>query len=188
MHCSSFNEFRNKNLDNLDIVLNYFNVDNHSVNDETSGNNSSIDCLSNSNNVNNNGVNENFGVNNLSVNASSNNRSKIKCTKVFNFLLGGRRNNNNNKTEWENLCKCQLKSGNLSEIPFLAKTAAFFNSIMPIVTGQRWSLINSHSTKVTKSANAENTVRQASSASVHIRAYAHATERNRDSLSGSQTQ
>ena len=58
---------------------------------------------------------------------------------------------------------------------------------MPIVIGQRWPLINSHSTKVTKSANAENTVRQASSANDHISAYAHATERNRNSLSGSQT-
>ncbi|OUM58407.1 hypothetical protein PIROE2DRAFT_16316, partial [Piromyces sp. E2] len=86
--------------------------------------------------------------------------SNRKCSKVFNFLFGGRRNNNRNKIEWENLCKYQLKSGSLSNIPFLAKTAAFFN----------------------KSANADNTVRQASSAN------AHATERNRNSLSGSQTQ
>ncbi|OUM67979.1 hypothetical protein PIROE2DRAFT_4394 [Piromyces sp. E2] len=42
--------------------------------------------------------------------------------------------------------------------------------------------------KVTKSANADNIVRQASSANDHISAYAHATERNRKTLSGSQTQ
>ena len=126
-----------------------------------------------------------MSVNNLSVRCR-NITSNSKRSEVFNFLLGGRRNNNNNN-EWDNLYKCQLKSGNLSEIPFLAKTAAFLNSVMPIVIGQRWPLINSHSTKVTKSANAENTVRQARSAGVHINRYAHATERNRDSLSGSQT-
>ncbi|OUM69542.1 hypothetical protein PIROE2DRAFT_66795, partial [Piromyces sp. E2] len=103
---------------------------------------------------NNDSINENLSVNNLSVNnlsvnRSSINRSKRKCSKIFNFLLGGRRSNNSNKTEWENLCIQQ---------------------------------------KVTKSANADNTVRQASSANDNISAYAHATERNRNSLSGSQTQ
>ncbi|OUM64430.1 hypothetical protein PIROE2DRAFT_8819 [Piromyces sp. E2] len=58
-----------------------------------------------------------------------------KCALTQNHL-GGRRNNNKNKTEWENLCKHQLKSGSLSDIPFLAKTAAFFNTIIPIVSGQ----------------------------------------------------
>ncbi|OUM67281.1 hypothetical protein PIROE2DRAFT_5343, partial [Piromyces sp. E2] len=124
----------------------------------------------------------------LSVNRSSINRSNRKCSKVFNFLLGGRGNNNRNQIEWENLCKYQFKSGSLSDIPFLAKTAAFFNIVMPIVSGQRWSVINRYSTKVTKSANADNTVRQASSANEHISAYAHATERNRKTLSGVQTQ
>ncbi|OUM69602.1 hypothetical protein PIROE2DRAFT_2470, partial [Piromyces sp. E2] len=57
-----------------------------------------------------------------------------------------------------------------------------------IVSGQRWSVINRYLTKVTKSANTDNTVRQASSANDHISAYAHATEKNRNSLSGSQTQ
>jgi len=139
---------------------------------------------------NNNGVSENLSVNNLSVNNLSVNScrnitSNSKRSEVFNFLLGGRRNNNNNN-EWENLCKCQFKSGNLSEIPFLAKTAAFLNSVMPIIIGLRWPLINSHSITVTKSANTENTVGQARSARVHISAYAHSTERNRNSLSGSQ--
>ncbi|OUM58943.1 hypothetical protein PIROE2DRAFT_67712, partial [Piromyces sp. E2] len=103
------------------------------------------------------------------VNRSSiNNRSKRKCFKVFNFLLGGRRNNNRNKTEWENRCKYQLKSSSLSNVPFLAKTAAFFNKVIPIVSGQRWSIINRYSIKVTKSTNADNTVRPASSANDHI--------------------
>ena len=183
LNCSSFDENRSKTLDYVDSVLSYFNVDSRNVHGENSGNSSNCE--------NNNGVNDNLSVNNLSVNnlsvnSCSNITSNSKRSKVFNFLLGGRRNNNNNN-EWENLCKCQLKSGNLSEIPFLAKTAAFLDSVMPIVIGQRWPLINRHSTKVTKSANAENTVRQARSARVHISAYAHATERNRNSLSGSQT-
>ncbi|OUM63359.1 hypothetical protein PIROE2DRAFT_67405, partial [Piromyces sp. E2] len=61
---------------------------------------------------------------------------KRKCSKVFNFLLGGKRNNNRNKTEWENLCKYQFKSDSVSDIPFLAKTAAFPDKTMPIVSGQ----------------------------------------------------
>ncbi|OUM69089.1 hypothetical protein PIROE2DRAFT_66853 [Piromyces sp. E2] len=59
---------------------------------------------------------------------------------------------------------------------------------MPIVSGQRWSVINRYSTKVTKSANADNTEKQANSANNHISAYTHATERNRNSLTGCQTQ
>ena len=180
LNCSSFDDARNKNLDYLDSVLSYFNVDSdsHNVHSDNSGNISHCE--------NNNGVNENLSVNNLSVNNLSVN-SESKRSKVFNFLLGGRRNNNNNSNEWKNLCNHQLKVGNSSDVPFLAKTAAFLNSVMPIVIGQRWPLINSHSIKVTKSANAENTVRQARSAGDHINRYAHATERNRDSLSGSQT-
>ncbi|OUM68350.1 hypothetical protein PIROE2DRAFT_66936, partial [Piromyces sp. E2] len=57
---------------------------------------------------------------------------------------------------------------------------------MPIVSGQRWSVIRRYSTKVTKSANVGHTVRQTSSANDPISAYAHATERNRKTLSGSQ--
>ncbi|OUM59628.1 hypothetical protein PIROE2DRAFT_67663, partial [Piromyces sp. E2] len=132
-------------------------------------------------------VNENLSVNNLSVNRYSNNRSKRKDSKVFNFILSGR-NNNRNKIERKNLCNYQFKSGNLSDIPFLAKTAAFFNKLLPIVSDQRWSVINKYSTKIIKSANADNTVRQASSANDHISAYVayvHATERNRNSLTGS---
>ncbi|OUM65066.1 hypothetical protein PIROE2DRAFT_7954 [Piromyces sp. E2] len=84
-----------------------------------------------------------------------------------------------NKIEWKNLCKYQLKYGSSSDIPFLAKTAAFFNIKMPIVSGQRCSVINRYSSKVNKNANNDNTVRRASSANDHISVYAHDTERNR---------
>ncbi|OUM59343.1 hypothetical protein PIROE2DRAFT_67694, partial [Piromyces sp. E2] len=46
---------------------------------------------------------------------------------------------------------------------------------MPIVSGQRWSVINRYSTKITKNANVDNTVRPASSANDYISAYVHAT-------------
>ncbi|OUM59339.1 hypothetical protein PIROE2DRAFT_15165 [Piromyces sp. E2] len=109
--------------------------DSRNVNSENSGNisgnnsseiglnNSSNEISNNSDSVNENLSVNNLSVNNLSVNRSSINRSNRKCSKVFNFLLGGRRKYNRNKIEWENLCKYQLKSGSLSDIPFLAKTA-----------------------------------------------------------------
>ncbi|OUM70112.1 hypothetical protein PIROE2DRAFT_66732, partial [Piromyces sp. E2] len=105
-------------------------------------------------------VSGNLNVNNLSVNNLGVNRSSI---------------NKSNR-------KC-------SKIyHFLTKIAAFFNTIIPIVSGQRWSVIRKYSIKITKSTNADNTVKQASSTNDPISAYAHATERNRNSLSGSQTQ
>ncbi|OUM63778.1 hypothetical protein PIROE2DRAFT_9643 [Piromyces sp. E2] len=187
--------------DNCDESLEHWLLNcSRNVNSENSGNISgnnsgeiglnilSHEISNNSDSVNENLSVNNLSINNLSVNRFSINRSNRKCSKVFNFLLGGRRNNNRNQIEWENLCKYQFKSGSLSDIPFLAKTAALFNKVIPIVSGQRWLVINRYSTKVTKSANADNTVRQASSANDHISAYAHATERNRNSLSGSQTQ
>jgi hypothetical protein len=85
--------------------------------------------------------------------------------QIFHFLLGGRRYSNRNVTEWKNLCNCQIKSSNLSETPFLVKTAVLLNLIMPVVSGLQWSLINKHSTKVT---NADKTVRRVRSTSDHI--------------------
>ncbi|OUM58738.1 hypothetical protein PIROE2DRAFT_15914 [Piromyces sp. E2] len=116
LNCSTFNEIRNDINNNLDIIRSFFNSDSRNNSSEIGLNNSSHEISNNSDSV-----NENLSVNNLSVNNSSVNRS------IFNFLLGGRRNNNRNQIEWENLCKYQLKSGSLSDIPFLAKTAAFFN-------------------------------------------------------------
>ncbi|OUM60240.1 hypothetical protein PIROE2DRAFT_14057 [Piromyces sp. E2] len=96
----------------------------------------------------------NISGNNSMYNRSSINRSNRKCSNVFNFLLGGRRNNNRNQIEWGKICvNTKLKSGSLSDIPFLTKTAAFFNKVMPIIlflASQRWSVINRYSTKVTK--------------------------------------
>jgi len=85
------------------------------------------------------------------------------CEKVFNFLLGGRSINKSTR-EWEDLFKCQMKSGAYSDTPFLVVTAALLQSIIPIAIGQQLSLFNrfkSNRTTATKSVNAEETVRQA---------------------------
>jgi len=66
-----------------------------------------------------------------------------------------------------NLFKRQMKSGVYSDTPFLV-TEALLQTIISIVISQQWSLFNrfkSNRTNTTKSANAEETVRQASRAS-----------------------
>ena len=84
---------------------------------------------------------------------------------MFNFLLGGRSISNSTR-EWEDLFKCQMKSGAYSDTPFLVVTAVLHQSIIPIAIGQQWSLFNRFkSNRTTKSVNAEETVRQASRAS-----------------------
>jgi len=63
--------------------------------------------------------------------------------------------------EWNDLCKCQLKPGSLTDIPFLVRPSALLNHIMPIVSNHLWSLFNRHrKTDLTKRVNAENAVRQ----------------------------
>ena len=62
------------------------------------------------------------------------------CEKVFNFLLGGRSINNSTR-EWEDLFKCQMKSGAYSDTPFLVVTAVLLQSIIPIAIGQQWSFV-----------------------------------------------
>ncbi|OUM67598.1 hypothetical protein PIROE2DRAFT_4885 [Piromyces sp. E2] len=103
---SSFGEISNDVFNNLDIVHSFFNSDSRNVNSENSGNNSENnsseiglnnshnEISNNSDNVNENLSVKNSSVNNLSVYRSGNNRSKRKCSKVFNFLFGGKLNNN----------------------------------------------------------------------------------------------
>jgi len=65
--------------------------------------------------------------------------------------------------------KCQMRSSAYSDTPFLVVTAALLQLIIPIAIGQQWSLLNrfnSNRTTTTKSGNAEETVRQASRASI----------------------
>ena len=58
-----------------------------------------------------------------------------------------------------------MKSGAYSDTPLLVVTAALLQSIISIAVGQQWPLFNrfkSNRTTITKSVNAEETVRQAS--------------------------
>jgi len=58
---------------------------------------------------------------------------------------------------------CQLKPGSLTDIPFLVRTSALLNHIMPVVSDHLRSLFNRHrKTDLTKRVNAENAVRQSS--------------------------
>jgi len=173
-----YNAFYRDNLTN-DIVNSnndYSNSINNNSNNSNSNNRNSNN--SNSNNRNSNNSNSNISFSNISNSIISNVSNSIEnnvyidssvCEKVFNFLLGGRSINNSTR-EWEDLFKCQMKSGAYSDTPFLVVTAALLQSIIPIAIGQQWSLFNrfkSNSTTTTKSVNAEETVRQASRASAN---------------------
>ena len=143
--CPFFNTIRRKFSDKFQLLINFLY-------------NSSPNSNSSSNNIINNFSNVSVNENNMYINSSV-------CIKMFNFLLGGRSFNNSTR-EWNDLFKCQLKSGTYSDIPFLVVTAALLQSIMPIAIGQQWSMFNRFkSTNTTKSVNADNTVRQASRAS-----------------------
>ena len=171
-----YNAFYRGNLTN-DIVNsnNYYSNSNNSNSNNSNSNNSNSNN-SNSNNSNSNNSNSNNSFSNISNSIISNFSNSIEnnvhvdssvCEKVLNFLLGGRSINNSTR-EWKNLFKCQLKSGAYSDTPFFVVTAALLQSITPIAIGQQWSLFNrfkSNRTTITKSVNAEETVRQASRAS-----------------------
>jgi len=81
---------------------------------------------------------------------------------VYYFLFGGKKKFNSiGDREWNDLCKCQLKPGSLTDIPFLVRTSALLNHITPIVSNHLRSLFNRHRiTDLTKRVNAENAVRQ----------------------------
>ena len=68
-------------------------------------------------------------------------------------------------SELKEICKGQLGKVTFDEIPLLVHTSALLHKIMPIACDRLRSLFNRHKTNLTKSVNAENTVRQASRAS-----------------------
>jgi len=72
-----------------------------------------------------------------------------------------KKNNSIGDREWIDLCKCQLKSGSLTDNPFLVRTSALLNHIMPVVSDHLRSLFNRHrKADLTKRVNAKNAVRQ----------------------------
>ena len=75
------------------------------------------------------------------------------------YILSGKKKFNSiGDREWNDLCKCQLKPGSLTSIPFLLMNE---NHTMPIVSDHLRSLFKRHrKTDLTKRVNAENSVRQ----------------------------
>jgi len=54
---------------------------------------------------------------------SNSDESSSSWRGVYYFLLGGKKNFNSIvDREWNDLCKCQLKPGSLTDIPFLVRT------------------------------------------------------------------
>ncbi len=87
--------------------------------------------------------------------------------RVYNFLLGGRDAeiiDLTYKTEWDILFNNQIISGNYSKIPFLVRSADLLTEIMPKASTRQGLLFRRYKCKLTRSVNADNTVRQASRA------------------------
>ncbi|ORX85590.1 hypothetical protein BCR32DRAFT_290574 [Anaeromyces robustus] len=61
--------------------------------------------------------------------------------------------------EWECLFKCQTESGTYSKSPFLLRSAALLNDIMPVVCKRQHILFNKFKTNLSKNVNANNTVK-----------------------------
>ncbi|ORX82290.1 hypothetical protein BCR32DRAFT_292737 [Anaeromyces robustus] len=86
--------------------------------------------------------------NNMRINCISNidilgNKKLVNRYSIYIFLIDGRDygfsdriNNSPYKKEWECLFKCQTESGTYSKSPFLLRSAALLNDIMPVVLGQ----------------------------------------------------
>jgi len=174
--CPFFNHIRSKVNDIIIFLYNAFNRGNLTNDIINSNNYNSNSNSSNSNykNINNSISNNSYSnisnsiINNIS-NSIENNVYVDSCVyeKMFNFLLR-ERSINNSTNEWKDLFKCQMKSGAYSDTTFLVVTAALLQSIIPIAIGQQWSLFNrfkKNRTTTTMSVNAEETLRQVSSAS-----------------------
>jgi len=91
----------------------------------------------------------------------------VSWYRLYNFLLGGRDADKidlNYKMEWDILFKNQIISGDYSKPPFLVRSAALFTEIMPRASARQGLLFRKCKRKLTRSVNAENSVRQASRA------------------------
>ncbi|ORX85348.1 hypothetical protein BCR32DRAFT_276384 [Anaeromyces robustus] len=114
--------------------------------------------------------------NNMRINSLSNidilgNKKIVNRYSIYIFLIGGRDygfsdriNNITYKKEWECLFKCQTESGTYSKSPFLLRSAALLNDIMPVVCKRQHILFNKFKTNLSRNVNADNTVGQPSRA------------------------
>ncbi|ORX54354.1 hypothetical protein BCR32DRAFT_295123 [Anaeromyces robustus] len=114
--------------------------------------------------------------NNMRFNCISNidilgNKKIVNRYSIYIFLIGGRDygfsdriNDSPYKMEWECLFKCQTESGTYSKSPFLLRSAALLNDIMPVVCKRQHILFNKFKTNLSRNVNADNTVGQPSRA------------------------
>ncbi|ORX64763.1 hypothetical protein BCR32DRAFT_286869 [Anaeromyces robustus] len=82
----------------------------------------------------------------------------------WDYGFSDRINNSPYKMEWECLFKCQTESGIYSKSPFLLRSAALLNDIMPVVCKRQHILFNKFKTNLSRNVNADNTVGQPSRA------------------------
>ncbi|ORX82115.1 hypothetical protein BCR32DRAFT_4178 [Anaeromyces robustus] len=83
--------------------------------------------------------------------------------RINNIVKGYKSSNNSPyKKEWECLFKCQTESGTYSKSPFLLRSAALLNDIMPVVCKRQHILFNKFKINLSRNVNADNTVGQPS--------------------------
>ena len=169
LKCPMFNYHRSKYLCLTDTSLNNNsrinsdnNVDNES-NNECNNTRELVNVTNSDNNENSESSNNFISIMTRGSNFNSD-ESSSNWRGVYYFLLGVKgKFNSIGDREWNDLCKCQLKHGSLTDVPFLVRTSALLNHIMPIVSDHLRFLFNRHrKTDLTKRVNAENAVRQSS--------------------------
>jgi len=98
------------------------------------------------------------------VSNSNSDESSSNWHGVYYFLHGGKKKINSiGDREWNDLSNCQLKPSSLTDIPFLVRTSALLNQIIPIVSDHLRSLFNRHrKIDLIKRVNDKNEVRQSS--------------------------
>ena len=101
----------------------------------------------------------------------SDNNLEVNWYRIYIFLIGGsvsnlgkytfNSGNTPNTREWKDLYNCQLKAGKYSEVPFLLRSAAILNDIMPCAMKRQHILFNKFQTKSPTSVDADISVGQA---------------------------
>ena len=89
--------------------------------------------------------------------------------RLYNFPLGGRDADIidlNYKKEWNILFKSQIIFSDYSKTPFLVRSTSLITEIMLQTSTRQGLLYRKYKSKLTRSINAENAVRQASRANV----------------------
>jgi len=149
---------------------NRINSDNYVDNDINNECNNTRELVNITNSDSNENSNRNFDSSNnfisimTRVSNSNSDESSSNWHGVYYFLHGGKKKINSiGDREWNDLSNCQLKPSSLTDIPFLVRTSALLNQIIPIVSDHLRSLFNRHrKIDLIKRVNDKNEVRQSS--------------------------